>query len=605
MATAQESFVGRVAELDALARAYAQASDGQLRDRLRRGAGGNRQDRPGPGVPGCDRGGLVILASGDEAEMTLPWGMLSQLALGSRAAGAGPLGQLGKLSPGADPLAAGRLLLDSLGELASGGPVVLVVEDLHWIDHPSAQALRFALRRLERRAGPGRADDPAEGPAQLDEGWRRLLDDRGERLRLRGLAWPEVAQLVSALGGVTLSGPAVRRLWRHTCGNPLYTRCLIEELDPAALARPPGRCPLPGRSGTAGGPAGGVRPADTGPGLGRQRCSANAARSPRRRRWPSWPARLTHWAKRWRQGCWPRAPTRMSARSVSPPAGPRRDLCGSDPARRAALHLSAARFTAGAVALAHRVAAAAARMPPGGRAGGAGRSGAGRGLHASAARHLINAADLSPEPAPREDRLLAACTVWLRSGAVHEVSSRRELLETMAPSPRLDHIRGFLAHLEGRPEEARTALRAALDQLQADPPQKHPGSEAAHRLAGLAVFDWDWHAALALVHSVPGTGSRLSLLIRCIALTMAGRSGRGAEPAGRRRTGALAAAGWSPGRRRFRRGLVRRSGRSPAGPGGDRGPAGRLRRQPAAHRPLAASRCLLPPGRLGRRHRHR
>ncbi|MGH3276494.1 MAG: helix-turn-helix transcriptional regulator, partial [Streptosporangiaceae bacterium] len=49
-------------------------------------------------------------------------------------------------------------------------------------------------------------------------------------------------------------------------------------------------------------------------------------------------------------------------------------------------------------------------------------------------------------------------------------------------------------------------------------------AEAAARLAGLAVFDWDWQTALTLVDPIPDTGSRLPLLIRCISLTMAGRS---------------------------------------------------------------------------------
>ncbi len=63
-----------------------------------------------------------------------------------------------------------------------------------------------------------------------------------------------------------------------------------------------------------------------------------------------------------------------------------------------------------------------------------------------------------------------------------------------------------------------------MDQLRLMGGKNALAAEAAARLAGLAVFDWDWQTALALVHGVPGTGSRLSLLIRCIALAMAGRS---------------------------------------------------------------------------------
>ena len=56
------------------------------------------------------------------------------------------------------------------------------------------------------------------------------------------------------------------------------------------------------------------------------------------------------------------------------------------------------------------------------------------------------------------------------------------------------------AQAEGRPDEARTALRAALDQLQATGGTDPLAAEAAPRLAGLAVFEWDWQAALAPVY---------------------------------------------------------------------------------------------------------
>ena len=435
--------------------------------------------------------------------------------------------RLAELRPSADPLASGRLLLDALGALASGGPVVLVVEDLHWIDHPSAQALRFALRRLGEERVLAVVTTRPEGPVQFDDGWRRLLDDRGERLRLAGLGPPEVAELVFALGGGRLSGPAVRRLWRHAGGNPLYTRCLIEELDPVVLAAAAG--PLPAPQSLAALLV--ARLAACAPGsqdlilaaavLG-ERCSLAMAASlagvpaPAEALGEALAARLLteNNDEGVRQVRFPHPLVRAALYS---------DL---SPARRTALHLAAARLTAGADALSHRVAAAAG--PDAALAAElaerAGTESAG-GLHASAARHLISAADLSAEPALREDRLLAACTLWLRAGAVHEVSSRRGLLEALAPTPRRDHIRGFLAHLEGRPVEARSALRAALGQLQTTADKDTQTADTAARLAGLAVFDWDWPAALALVPSVADTGSRLSLLVRCIALTMAGQAG--------------------------------------------------------------------------------
>jgi DNA-binding CsgD family transcriptional regulator len=521
-----EPFVGRIAELDALAEAYAHASNGQSRIVCVEGPAGIGKTALVRAFLTAAAPSVALSASGDEAEIALPWGVVSQLAQGAPAGRCGPLRQLAELSPASDPLASGRLLLDAVGVLASGGPVVLVVEDLHWVDHASAQALRFALRRLTEERVLALVTRRPESPVQFDDGWRRLFDDRGQRLRLAGLGPIEVAQLVSALGAGTLSGPAAHRLWRHAGGNPLYARCLIEELDPAALAAATGPLPAPRSLATLlvarlAACAPGTRDLVSAVAVLGERCPLALASSlagvlaPADALGEAVAARLL--AEIHDGG----------ARQVQFPHPLMRAAIYSDlsPARRAALHLSAARLTAGAVALSHRVAAAAG--PDAALAGEladlATAESAGR-LYASAAGHLISAADLSAEPAQREDRLLAACTLWLRTGAVHEVSSRRALLDALAPSPRRDHLRGFLAHLEGRRDEARTALRAALNQIQATGHQDALAAEAAPRLAGLAVFDWDWQAALALLDSVPETGSRLSLLIRCIALTMAGRT---------------------------------------------------------------------------------
>ena len=239
-----EPFVGRTAELDALAGAYVRARGG----------------RPGvvcvEGPAGIGKTALVraflatvpslvLWASGDEDEMTLPWGVLAQLARGAQADRPEALRKLAELSPGADPLTSGQLLLDALGALTPGEPMVLVVEDLHWTDLPSAKALRFVLRRLSQEHVLAVVTTRPEEPAQIDDGWRRLIDDHGERMRLTGLGPPEIAQLALSLGAGILPGPAARRLWLHTGGNPLYTRCLIEEFGPAVLAAATGPLPAP------------------------------------------------------------------------------------------------------------------------------------------------------------------------------------------------------------------------------------------------------------------------------------------------------------------------------------------------------------------------
>ena len=43
-------------------------------------------------------------------------------------------------------------VLSLVSEAAERGPLLCVVDDAHWLDRPSADALRFCARRLERRA---------------------------------------------------------------------------------------------------------------------------------------------------------------------------------------------------------------------------------------------------------------------------------------------------------------------------------------------------------------------------------------------------------------------------------------------------------------------
>ena len=190
---------------------------------------------------------------------------------------------------------------------------------------------------------------------------------------------PEVAQLVSALGGGTLSGPAARRLWRHAGGNPLYTRCLIEELDPAVLAAAAGPLPAPRSLATLlvarlAACAPGTQDLVSAAAVLGERCPLALAASlagvlaPADALGEAVAARLL--AENHDEG----------VRQVQFPHPLVRAAIYADlsPARRAALHLSAARLTAGAGCA--RSPGRRGRRPrcrPGGRAGGAGRDGVG------------------------------------------------------------------------------------------------------------------------------------------------------------------------------------------------------------------------------------
>ena len=80
----------------------------------------------------------VIWASGEETEELLAYGVVEQLARSI----VRPTPELLD-----DPVTIGARLLEFLDQF-DGSPVVLAVDDAHWADRPSLQALIFALRRL-------------------------------------------------------------------------------------------------------------------------------------------------------------------------------------------------------------------------------------------------------------------------------------------------------------------------------------------------------------------------------------------------------------------------------------------------------------------------
>jgi len=194
-----------------------------------------------------DRAGnaVVLRASGDEDEASHPWGVLDQLARSPLPAPVAELRALSQHPPGADPLAAGSKLLEALGVLQAGRPVLIVIDDVHWADEPSARVLRFAARRLQSDnvmvLVTARSSHP-DGPTSA---WRRLAGERGRHLHLSGLGVDDLVALGEAIDGARLSHRATRRLWEHTEGHPLHARSLLEELDPEALEAFPGPLPAP------------------------------------------------------------------------------------------------------------------------------------------------------------------------------------------------------------------------------------------------------------------------------------------------------------------------------------------------------------------------
>ncbi|MBV9943921.1 MAG: AAA family ATPase [Solirubrobacterales bacterium] len=246
--TGRGVFVGRQAELALVADglAAARASDPQVIV---------IEGEPGIGktafVGQCrDRaeGFVVLEASGEESETSLDLGVVSQLMSHTPSPGGAEASQLaagGRSS--ASPFVVGAQVLAVVGSLQDEGPVLIVLDDAHWIDAASAGALLFALRRLcADRVCVLIATRP-EGAQAAGAGWARFLSDaeRVRRIRLAGLNRREVRLLANSLVDKPLSTVAAERLREHTRGHPLYLRALVSELPAESLGLEHGTLPAP------------------------------------------------------------------------------------------------------------------------------------------------------------------------------------------------------------------------------------------------------------------------------------------------------------------------------------------------------------------------
>jgi DNA-binding CsgD family transcriptional regulator len=175
------------------------------------------------------RGVRIVRAAGVESESELPYAGL--LTLTRPIAGLVPslpepqaqaltaalaLGP----APPADPFAVCAATLGLLAAAAEHEPVFAVVDDAHWLDAETAQAVGFAARRL--------GDERVAILIALREGEESAFLPAGlDRLVVGGLAFEEASELLD--GRVATS--AARRLAELTMGNPLAMVELADELS--------------------------------------------------------------------------------------------------------------------------------------------------------------------------------------------------------------------------------------------------------------------------------------------------------------------------------------------------------------------------------------
>jgi DNA-binding CsgD family transcriptional regulator/tetratricopeptide (TPR) repeat protein len=133
-------------------------------------------------------------------------------------------------------------LLTLLDRLGAQGPVVLAIEDVHWIDRSTRAFLTFLARSLRRErvlvVVTYRPDElHRRHPlrpllAELERGGRR------RRIELEPLTREELAEVLTDILGAAPAEDTLARLFARSEGNPLYAEELV-------AGRLDGRGPLP------------------------------------------------------------------------------------------------------------------------------------------------------------------------------------------------------------------------------------------------------------------------------------------------------------------------------------------------------------------------
>ena len=226
-------LLGRARERQEIGRALARARSGASATLALTGEPGIGKTALLDYAAGEAAGMRLLRARGIESEAQIPFGSLLELIRPA-------LAMLGKIpgpqaaamesalalrpGPGHERFAVGAATLSLLAAYAEDAPVAVVIDDAHWLDGSSAQALLFAFRRL--------VADPIAVLIAVRDGEPSLLDGADlPTLRLDGLSTDEAARLVRGL-----APEAAIRLYGATAGNPLALLELAPEARDLALA---------------------------------------------------------------------------------------------------------------------------------------------------------------------------------------------------------------------------------------------------------------------------------------------------------------------------------------------------------------------------------
>jgi DNA-binding CsgD family transcriptional regulator len=169
-----------------------------------------------------ERGLAVLVTTGVQSEAHLPYaglhqllrpvrGRASELRDVQRAALDAAFGLTHEAAPERFRIA--MAVLDLLSDVATDAPLLLVVEDAHWLDRPTADVLAFVARRID--------SDPILLLAAIRDGYPSVFAEAGlSEHRLVGLD-DETAGALLDRSAPGLPAAARARVLREAAGNPL------------------------------------------------------------------------------------------------------------------------------------------------------------------------------------------------------------------------------------------------------------------------------------------------------------------------------------------------------------------------------------------------
>ena len=253
-------IVGREAELSAISAALLRMRSGPGALVLQGSAGIGKTTLWQSGVAEARAGGQTVLVTrAAESEARMSYAALGDLLAGLPEATFATLpaplrraldrallrGDGAAGSP--DPRAVSLAVAQAIHALAAAQPVVVAIDDVQWLDRPSARVLSFVFRRLtdepvgvleSLRLGSGAPADPIETDRAFAE---------CEHLTVGPLTVGALGRLLRQRTNPSLPRPFVVRLHEITDGNPLFALEIARTTrDPVTAIAPGERWPVPG-----------------------------------------------------------------------------------------------------------------------------------------------------------------------------------------------------------------------------------------------------------------------------------------------------------------------------------------------------------------------